>query len=73
MKAEAHDYLHSRITNLKRELRLIEQERQRVEAYPSLDTERQAMYISYYDAIIRHLLNSIDRLEVTLKCAAGSA
>jgi len=67
MKTETRDYLGSRRTGRKRELCLIEGERQHVEADPSLDAERRAIHIKYYDVIIRYLPEGIDHVEAALR------
>jgi hypothetical protein len=72
MKPEARDYLRSRLTGLKRELCYLQEKWQQVATDPSRDTERQAIDIRYYDAIIRWLLEGVERLEADLRCAGGS-
>lgn len=66
MKAYGSNPLGRRLTSLKQKL-------QHIAADPSVDAERRTMYIGYYDAIIRYLLDRIDRMEAALRCAAGSA
>lgn len=72
MKSETRNFLRSRLTRLNHELRLVKETRQRVATDPSLDAQRQAIYVSYYDAIIRWLLEGVERLEVAPSCADGS-
>ena len=72
MKPEAHDYLRRRLANLKHELCLIQDMREYVETDPSLNAERRAIEIRYYDAITRWLLEGVERLEAALSCAGGS-
>ncbi len=72
MKAEAHDYLRRRLACLKEELRLVQKKREHVETDPSVDAERRAVEIRYYDAITRWVLEGVERLEAALRCADGS-
>jgi hypothetical protein len=72
MKTEAHDFLHSRLARLNHELRLIQEKRQYVETDPSLDGKRRVIHITYYDAILRWLLERVERLETALTCAGDS-
>lgn len=72
MKAETHHYLRSSLARLQHELRLVQETRQRVASDPCLDAQRRAIYVSYYDAIIRWLLEGVERLEVALSCVDGS-
>jgi hypothetical protein len=72
MKPEAHNFLRSRLARLNHELRLIQEKRQQVETDPSLDAERQAIEVPYYDAILRWLLEGVERLEAAIKCVAAS-
>ena len=72
MKAETHNYLRSRLTRLTHELRLVQEMRQHVATDPSMDAQRRAIHIRYYDAIIRWMMEGVERLEVDLSCADGS-
>ncbi len=72
MKPEAHDYLRRRLARLKEELRLIRNKREHVETDSSLDAERRAVEVRYYDAITRWVLEGVERLEAALRCAGGS-
>lgn len=72
MKAEAHDYLRSRLAGRMQELRLAQEKRQQVETDQSLTAERRDIEVKYYEAIIRWLLEGVERLEAALRCADGS-
>jgi len=72
MKTETRDYFRNRLARLRHELRLIQGTRLRVARDPSLDAQRRAIYVSYYDAIIRWMLEGMERLEGVLSCADGS-
>ena len=70
--ARAPDYRPTRLATLRQELRWLQEKRQHVETDPSLDAERRAVEIRYYDAIIPWLQEGVERLEVALRCAGGS-
>lgn len=73
MKTNGRNSPSRRLTSLKQDLCYIQEERHRVVADHSLDTERRALEITCYDPILRYLLERIERLEAALRCAAGSA
>ena len=51
--ARAPDYRPTRLSTLQQELRHLQEKRQLVESDPSLDGNRRAIEVGYYDWIIR--------------------
>jgi len=70
--ARAPDFRPTRLATLEQELRYLQEKRQQVETDPSLDGDRRAIELGYYDAIIRGLQERMARLKADLRCAGGS-
>ena len=61
--ARGPEYRPTRLAALQQELRYLQEKRQQVQADPSLDANRRAIEVRYYDAIIRRLQEQVTTLE----------
>ncbi len=60
------EYRPTRLATLQQELRSLQEKRQQVETDPSLDADRRAIEVGYYDGILRWLQGQVTSLESQL-------
>ncbi len=65
----APEYRPARLATLYQELRCLQERHQEVEADPSLDVDRSAIEVRYYDAVIQWLQERVACHEADLRCA----
>ena len=70
--AEAPEYRPIRLATLQQELRSLQEKRHQAETDPSLDGDRRAIEVGYYDWIIRWLEERLAQLKADLRCVGGS-
>jgi hypothetical protein len=66
------EYRPTRLATLQQEIRYLQEKRQQVETDPSLDANRRAIEVGYYNWILRWLQERVARLKVDFRCAGGS-